>query len=174
MSKRFGRNRKRKLLQQLRVAETERQAAVNRSLCCADENAELRSALNHVELVLGKHFAGLPPKVREITDSVDMDYFSMPIYQQKADKIVAMLEIMRTFSAETWFDDLYRRMHFTIKGPVPSSYVVSETELMRGDPKRIARGVAASVIQFLTHGIAEFQRNGGKPNENYSRLRSMP
>ena len=162
MSKRFGRNRKRKLLQQLRVAEIERQAAVNRNLCCADENAELRSALNHVELVLGKHFAGLPLKVREITGSVDMGHFHMPIYRQKADKIVAMLEIMRTFSAETWFDDLYRRLHFTVKGPVPSGYVVSETELMRGDPKRIVDGIVGSIRQFLTHKIAEFQQNGGK------------
>lgn len=176
MSKRFGRNRKRKLLQQLRVAEMERQAAVNRNLCCADENEELRSTLNHVELVLGKHFAALPPKAREATASACMDHYPMPIdkqttdsvakivrtNQQRADCVVAMLEIMRTFSAEAWFDDLYRRMHFAIKGPVSSGYVVSETELMIGDPKHIARNVADSMCQFLTHKVAEFQRNGGK------------
>lgn len=67
MAKRFGRQQKRKLKQQIE----DQQKQIRHLEAISQETRFYKSAVDDVAYVLGKHFAGLPPKTISVSRSIE-------------------------------------------------------------------------------------------------------
>lgn len=166
MSKRFGRNQRRKLRAEL-AHVLEREAKLSTSYWREQElmaklsrdNDELRETINLTERVLGKHFVTLPPKTVDISYAERLEYLELSLPDKPStviypeDRSGLLMEKIRAVTAaimrgETWVDDLVGKMHIKFYSPTGEvRYCFAKDAFRYVPPERVAT--------YITHNMAE-------------------
>lgn len=147
MAKRFGRNQKRAMRQQ--IADLERQIA---------GGDEYRKAVSYCKEVLGRYTAALPPQTIEFPRDMGR-YVEVPVYQRssglinEAAAVTRMLDRiqMGIYRTDVQFDGIRNEMHAVVKMPSGRAYAATAMLRLNVPPKFLARQFA----ELLEPGVSE-------------------
>lgn len=124
MSKRFGRNQRRRMQAQIDTLKAE-VLSQRRDLCAQERTVlEQNRAINLTREILGQYFAGLPPQVVETDEIRETFCLPKPIrssLQEEAAQLTADLVTLDTLRSHVELDELQQMMHvrfFTRHGHV--------------------------------------------------------
>jgi len=145
MAKRFGRNQKRAMRQQ--IADLERQVEQH----CGSYQY-YKSAVEYAEEVLGRYTAALPPKdIEHRVDqgrSIDMPFGALREFNldQAAvvTKAVQRIE-MGIYRTDVQFDGLRNEMHAVVRMPSGRAYAATMMLKFKVPPKVIAQQLASAL-----------------------------
>ncbi len=161
MSKRFGRNQRRKLRAELaHVLEQEAKLSTLMAKLSRD-NDELRETINLTERVLGKYFVTLPPKTVDISYAERLEYLELPLPDKPStvlypeDRSGLLMEKIRAVTTaimrgDTWVDDLMGKIHikfYSQAGEV--RYCFAKDAFRYVPPERVATYIAQNMAEHL-------------------------
>lgn len=180
MSRRFGRNQKRKMRAEI-AHVMEREAKLSEAywreqdlmVRMSKDNEQLRETINLTEKVLGAYFATLPPKTLEVNEEIDMpenyhrmDYPRMSLtgLWDRSAPLEAKLHFIdaAVMNGETWVDELKKQMHISFRSPAGEvRYGFSPNAFNNIPRERVVTYIAENMAEFLTKS-PEFNRFVGK------------
>lgn len=151
MAKRFGRNQKRAMRQQ--IADLERSVEQH-----CESYRYYKSAVEYAEEVLGRYTAALPPKNIECRvdhgRSIDATFMSRRKFNFNQVEVVndAIQRIeMGIYRTDVHFDRLRNEMHAVVKMPSGRAYAATAMMHITVPPKFLARQFA----ELLEPGVSE-------------------
>lgn len=158
MSKRFGRNQKRAMREEI-AKEKERASLSERHLKASISNqAPIREALNRVASVLGKHFYGLPPVQMHI-GAIQKSY-RMPRIQDAAvfaetglmsSLINYAIDELSVMSCSAARDEMRGTVHLRFETPAGHfGYGISEAAFRRTTAPEIEHEIAPMIARELS------------------------
>lgn len=165
MSKRFGRNQKRKLREALTQAEEKLREKSKEISYLNKLNEDNAYAVCLTEEILGEYFAGLPPKTLDL--SQEQNYlnlsliskpkelydFSPKVNVQDLTRKILMLD---TVKMEVYLDDL--RKSVVVQGGMPNGpYVAMSFDAMRNLPSHAIEEMLR--YNFIPHLVKEIKRH---------------
>ncbi|HXU78614.1 MAG TPA: hypothetical protein VN794_18705 [Methylomirabilota bacterium] len=161
MSRRFGRNQKRKLREAITVAEQQIQLVRHLRGNAERELAEANAQLEAVRYSLGKNFAALKPEIREV-DRLDLQ----PVYNlwlkepympfapsgmlDITSAVQQQVALQVLLDHEPFVDKLRNQVHirFTF-GDEPVGYGISRFALMDQDRRWLEQTIATEIARVL-------------------------
>ena len=161
MSRRFGRNQRRRAREALAAAQQEvaqaNARAENAFHSAAQDRRDARAALRYIADALGPHFAGLPAQETDRTYDDERDRMQMPMHDAialafspdaTAETLAYTTMLMDLLTVDSVADDLRQRVHFYLRknGEKKVAYALSATTLA-GQPR-------ARIVQMLTQALA--------------------
>lgn len=176
MSRRFGRNQKRKMRAEL-AHVLEREEKLNKAYWreqalmsdLSKSNDVLRETINLTEKVLGQYFATLPPKTIDVNEEFEMPrkHWDMTIppralsdYLDMSEPLKAKFDIIRAavMRGEAWIDALLGQMHVRFVSPAGDvAYVFTPNVFRNMPPEYAARALAKNMANYLINN-PEFQQ----------------
>ena len=161
MSRRYGRNQKRKARQEIERLERARDYWEDRhgrdTMSLAQTVQEQRYALDNVAMALGENFIGLPPReiAWKVGELADPDDFVVPVSRGRT----VMARTMG-YQVREWGDRPQDRVHFLVRlAGERVGYALADDALYRCPPKLLARNIADQMAELLVRDIVA--RRGG-------------
>lgn len=167
MSKRFGRNQKRKLKAdnaKWRKAHMQQVELAQRLRRHGQVNAD---AVRRTREVLGRHFATLPPEIMRLPGCVPTFTFrsadhidSWPIWDgAAAQKLQYMLDTVETHWLTVKADTLAQHQLVYLDAPGGTmGYAVTKTALLGSEPRSLAQHIVKGFADMLEKRIIEIQK----------------
>lgn len=161
MSKRFGRNQKRRMRAEIQQLQYEKSVSDRISEANHSMIRQQAAVIIQVGDILGFHFAGLPAKEMPAEFSGDVIKFpamrrttSFSSLSEQASDLQSMLDVFELIKPEISIDKLNRKVHVYLRnkrGDV--AYGLTE-EAMRGIPKRhLAEQTAKMTADYLVERL---------------------
>lgn len=188
MSKRFGRNQKRRMRSEIARLEVEKLSIQDRSDELEERNAnleiahimdsellksmshnlsEMRKAMSTFESVVGPYFIGLPPKVNRVDKIHDVYHipsttrFSTKVWDSRdISELSFKVHSLETTMLDAEYKELLGRMHIRLNGPAGDYAYATTTEALMMIPK-------SDLIERLSKEFATAMANSDRFNKAY-------
>lgn len=159
MSKRFGRNQKRRMQQQIDSGATTVQFMRGQQQMLSKTLADQRGVIEGVAVVLGKHFVGLPPEtiqVREIRSQfglpmpIALDVTRLYSQAQLTDFVDMSCYMLDVYRSELKADQLNGSAHAYLRSNHGElAYSISQPGLRNIDKRDLAVHIAKSFAEHI-------------------------
>lgn len=162
MSKRFGRNQRRKMREQL-AAATEKsdrfeQAWRHQAGLLSHmhrENADLRTQLDNAKAVIGRYHPAFPP------ERVTLGYLPAPGERYRIPVGPGEMATLATMTITAGRDNVFNEVHFRlIHGDVVAAYAVSETAMRNCEPSQLCEQITAELVAFTVKAYRKVTGGG--------------